>query len=858
MSADKKRVRRSTIIRLLPVVILLAGFGLTAGLVSSARTQAEVSERAIAGGNRAYVSAVASAAEGRLDGVSDRLAAAATSVAVANIDDTSIHIASTGLIDSNSLIEAICVPAAARLSCETFNGTVDQGPTPIEEPGLQIIDRGSLQGKLAYAATNPSTTNVSVILIVDPEMVLVRVQRNLPLNVSLLGLPGGPEVDPLPTTATDLGAGLSVDDVTAQLVSSRTKVFLGHNVELRTVAEPDQLVNVDRGSSTVVLIAGLGLSLSVAGLAMFAGRSIVRVIEERDVADAARDQASQRFRTSFANAPIGVVEVDPRGRIVAVNPRFASQLGYNVDELDGTELLDLIDGEDRSAARGRLQHLLDGEGVADQSERRYRDRNGGAVWVRESASVLELGESRRHVLIQAEDVSDERRSRAELHRKALFDDLTGLPNRANLTARLNRAIEAERSNDEVLAVMFVDLDKFKEVNDTHGHEAGDLLLIEVAERLRRVSRSSDTVARLGGDEFVLICEGLDSEDDAERCAHRFYEALTKPMAIGDVDVLVQASIGLVVTSGATTPEQVLRQADQAMYQAKTNGRNRVVRFETVGDDDRPSEVVSSECSEADLAEAVAEDQFVLHYQPVFDTSDTTRIVGVEALVRLEHPIRGLVMPTDFLRAAERAHLIADIDQLVIAKGLSAMREWVETDVLVADWFISFNLATINFHDLTFADRLLAQVAASSLEPRQVVLERAEAGFMNQPPAAVSVTRALREAGVRIAIDHFGTGAVSLSEVPTLEFDLLKIDRSFVRSPSIRQQSLLNAMAQMAEALDLVAMVEGIETADEFKAVRGAKIPLAQGYQLCRPMDFHAIAMQFLSPVDGFAIAPLAI
>ncbi len=850
-------MRRSTFIRLVPVFILLAGLALTAGLVSSARTNANEGERATAAGNRAYVAAVASAAESRLEGVSERLTAAADNVAVSTDLDAAAQVDATGLLDSNSMIEAICLPTSGELICETFNGSVGQGPMPIDVAGLQIIDRGPLQGKLAYAAENPATNAISSVLIIDPEMVAVRVQRNLPLSVALFGLPGGDEVEALPTTSTDVGGGLSIDDVTGRLTSTRNKVLLGENVVLRTIAQPDQLVSNERSSSTVLLVGGLGLTLSMAGLATFGGRSLFRVIEERDEADAARDQAAQRFRTSFANAPIGVVEVDGRGRIVAVNPRFASQLGYNVDELDGLELLDLIDGEDRMAARGRLLHLLNGERVADQSERRYRDRNGGAVWVRESASVLELGEERRHVLIQAEDVSDERRSRAELHRKALFDDLTGLPNRANLTARLNRALAAESVNGEVLAVMFVDLDKFKEVNDTHGHEAGDLLLIEVAERLRRVSRSSDTVARLGGDEFVVICQGLENESDAERCAERFYDALCKPMVIGNVDVPVQASIGLAITSGAATPEQVLRDADQAMYQAKTTGRNRLVRFETDGDDRLPSETVSTECTEAEIAGAIAQEQFVLHYQPVFDAADTSRIVGVEALVRLEHPDRGLVMPIDFLRAAEKAHLITQIDELVVAKGLEAMQSWAAAGEMVADWFISFNLATINFHEQTFAERLLERIAESSLEPRQVVLERAEAGFMHQPPAAVRVTRTLREAGVRIAIDHFGTGAVSLSEVPTLEFDLLKIDRSFVRSPSLRQQSLLTAMAQMADALDLVAMVEGIETDNELSAVRGAKIALAQGYHLCRPMDRQAIAMQFLSPVDGFAIAPSA-
>ncbi|MEZ5227392.1 MAG: EAL domain-containing protein [Acidimicrobiales bacterium] len=852
-------MRRSTLIRLLPVVILLAGLALTAGMVSSAcrrrRQRARHRHRESGVCRRCCVRRRKPARRC----ISDRLTAAGKNVAAATVDDVGAQIDATGLLESSSLVEAICVPVAGELSCETFNGTIDQGPMPIEEPGFQVIDRGQLKDKLAYAAVNPSTRR-GVGADHRPRHVVRSGAAQSAARSGAVRLPGGDEAEPLPITSSDVGGGLSIDEVTGDLTSTRNKVLLGEDVVLRTMATPSQLVTDDRGSTTLLLVVGLGLTVSLAALAMGGSRSLFRVIEERDEADAARDQAAQRFRTSFCQCP------DRRGRgrqqrsHRGGQPRFASQLGYNVDELDGTELLDLIDGEDRPAARGRLQHLLNGERVADQSERRYRERNGGAVWVRESASVLELGEHRRHVLIQAEDISDERRSRAELHRKALFDDLTGLPNRANLTARLNRALEAEQANGDVLAVMFVDLDKFKEVNDTHGHEAGDLLLIEVAERLRRVSRSSDTVARLGGDEFVVICEGLENEEDAERCAQRFYEALSVPMVIGNVDVPVQASIGLAITSGVTSPEQVLREADQAMYQAKTTGRNRLVKFETVAEDRLPSEPKNTECSEDELLEAIEADRFVVHYQPVFDANDRDRIVGVEALVRLEHPRRGLVMPSDFLRPAEKSGLISQIDMIVVSKGLAAMAEWTEVDDIVRDWFISFNLATINFHHRPFADELLAAIAKSSLDPHQVILERAESGFMHQPPVAVVATRALRSAGVRIAIDHFGTGAVSLSEVPSLEFDLLKIDRSFVRSPSIRQQSLLNAMAKMGSALDLAVMVEGIETDEELRAVRGAKIPLAQGYHLCRPMDDQAIAMQYLSrsPLDRFAVPPSAI
>ncbi len=726
---------------------------------------------------------------------------------------------------------------------------VSEGVVPLASSGLQIIERGSLRGRLAYGTTVPGSSRTGAVFLLDLDQIVTMVGRSLPLPVRIEGFPvhegNGTEPSETPASAVDLGNGLSRDPSSQALTVRRELDFLGTPMQLVVEAPAAELVSTHRPKTGWLLFGGLGLTFVMVGFSALAARALGQLILERDFANAAREQSQERFRTSFSNAPIGVVEIDAESRIVAVNPRFAGQLGYNTEELDGRELLDLVDGEDRPAARARLQSLLEGEQVSDQSERRYRGRNGGAVWVRESASVLDLGAGVRHILIQAEDVSDERRSRAELHRKALFDDLTGLPNRANLTARLNRAMEAERASGELLAVMFVDLDKFKEVNDTHGHEAGDQLLIEVAERLRRVSRSSDTVARLGGDEFVVICEGLDSDEDAERCASRFAEALRFRMPLGSTEVRVQASIGLVVTGGDSSPERILREADQAMYQAKTTGRDRLVRFEVEIEDRLPSIREEREVSEAELSHAIEHREFLVHYHPIVDTVHDDRVVGVEALVRWEHPGRGMLVPSEFLRAAEKYGLLSAIDEQVLDIGIGALADWIALDDRASEWFVSFNVAGASFENRSFAATLLDQIDRHGVSADRVVLERDETGFMHQPAAAVLTTRELRQAGIRLAIDHFGAGAVSLSDVPTLEFDLLKIDRSFVRDTSPRQRAVLAAIQQMAEALDLAAIVEGVENAEELSAARGARIAMVQGFHLCRPMDAAAVAMQFL-------------
>ncbi len=850
-------MRRSTLFLLFPMAIALLGLALTGFLVASDRGQVAAESADVEAGNRAYVRSVANNADDLLAGLSERLRVAADSLSVASAETVDAQIVAQDLLDANSIVQSVCVPGDSGHRCLSASGVVSDGVVPLPVSGLQIIQRGSLRGRLAYGTVQPATSRAGAMFLLDLDQIVSLIRKDLPLRIRIEGFPVADadesELSQAPGSAVDLGNGLSRDEGSGTLTLRRELDFLGTPMQLVVEATDAELVSTTEAKTGWLLFGGLGLTFAMVGFSALSVRALGQLIDERDIADAARERSQQRFRTSFSNAPIGVVEVDAESRIVAVNPRFAGQLGYNVEELDGHELLDLVDGEDRPAARTRLQSLLDGEQVSDQSERRYRGRNGGAVWVRESASVLDLGGGVRHILIQAEDVSDERRSRAELHRKALFDDLTGLPNRANLTARLNRAIEAERASGELLAVMFVDLDKFKEVNDTHGHEAGDQLLVEVAERLRRVSRSSDTVARLGGDEFVVICEGLESDEDAERCASRFAEALRFPMQLGATEVRVQASIGLVVTSGDSSPERILREADQAMYQAKTTGRDRLVRFEVEIEDRLPSIKEERDVSEAELAEALERREFLVHYHPIFDTVDHDRVVGVEALVRWEHPGRGILVPSEFLAAAEKYGLVQAIDEQVLGIGIEALAAWIAVDEAAAEWFVSFNVAGASFEDRSFAASLLEQIDRHGVSAGQIVLERDENGFMRQPAAAVLTTRDLRKAGIRLAIDHFGAGAVSLSEVPTLEFDLLKIDRSFVRDTSLRQRAVLAAMQQMAEALDLVAIVEGVENAEELSAARGAKIAMVQGFHLCRPMDHDAVAMQFLrapSTLDG--------
>ena len=371
---------------------------------------------------------------------------------------------------------------------------------PAVERGLTAIDDSRWENDLAYGHDSDGDGLADIAFVLDHDFVVRELVafEDEEITVRLRGLPG--QDDPVVDTRdwADAGGGLWVDPDRGTGVVVSNTTYLGHPVLVEVVADSSILWVPSSIVPLVAVVVGALLSMLASASAIFGLKRLGRMAAERDLAVVGRKTAVDRFRSSFDHAPIGVVEVDEDGLLQAVNPRFASQIGYLSDELVGLPLLDLLDGEDRPAAAKELYWVLSGGAESGQGERRYRTRNGSAVWVRESISALSTEAGRRHVLVQAEDISDERRTRAELHRKALFDTLTGLPNRANWIAKLNRAIETERGPGELVAVLFVDLDKFKSVNDTHGHEAGDQLLIEVANRLRRASRSSDTVARLGG------------------------------------------------------------------------------------------------------------------------------------------------------------------------------------------------------------------------------------------------------------------------------------------------------------------------------------------------------------------------
>jgi diguanylate cyclase (GGDEF)-like protein len=444
---------------------------------------------------------------------------------------------------------------------------------------------------------------------------------------------------------------------------------------------------------------------------------------------------------------------------------------------------------------------------------------------------LVKGHADSHTLDRAIRYAQERkRLEAALAHQALHDPLTGLANRTLFRDRVEHALERVRRHRTQAAVLFLDLDHFKAVNDSLGHSAGDELLVTVARRLRAVLREEDTLARLGGDEFTVLSEDLADPEEAQLLAERIAESLRAPIVVADRSVHVAASTGIVLARPCDDPETLLRDADIALYAAKEQGRGRIAWF----DDELHAAVVRRVTLEGELRTAVAGGELMLAYQPVIDV-DSSQVVLVEALVRWHHPSRGVLSPADFLGVAELSGLVVDLDRLVLARAVEDVRRWhAATGRSVP---VSVNLSGRTIADPRFPDFVLATLEAAGVPSSDLVLELVETAFVDAGVA--SRLADLRAAGVRIALDDFGAGESSLQQFLTLSVDALKLDGGLLAAGAEtgdRARTLLGLLARIGDELGVHVIAEGIETPDHLAVVRDLGVRLGQGYLWSVPAE----------------------
>jgi diguanylate cyclase (GGDEF)-like protein/PAS domain S-box-containing protein len=536
-----------------------------------------------------------------------------------------------------------------------------------------------------------------------------------------------------------------------------------------------------------------------------------------------------RMRMLLQHGEDFIAILSPDGAATLMSHRIEAILGLGPTSITRTgELFDFVHPEDRPLMVSATERASVEPGKPVTVTARYRDASGGwrhiAHIFTDLIDVAEVG----GLVVNARDVSESIRLNDELRHQALHDALTGLANRGLFNDRVDHALAA-RGRLGGVAVMFIDLDDFKTVNDSLGHEHGDGVLVEIATRLRLGLRQGETVARFGGDEFAVLVEDLTGIDRAEELARRLVDELSQPIWLGEHEVVVGASIGIAFSPERDdSAELLMRNADSAMYSAKREGKGRVVVFRA----EMHARAADELRIRAELRRALQAEEFRVAFQPIvsLDTGDT---LGFEALLRWQHPERGLLSPADFLGVAERSGLIAEIGRWVM---IEACRTTVDLQrQLGLNVYVSVNLSVRQLNEESVAAVVAEALSQSGLSPRYLTLEITESLLMKDARLARTRLEALKRLGVQIAIDDFGTGYSSLSYLRDFSFDTLKIDRSFVEGiASGEGRALLQAIVQLAAALGVRSVAEGVETNDQADALRALGCRFAQGYLFSRP------------------------
>jgi diguanylate cyclase (GGDEF)-like protein/PAS domain S-box-containing protein len=547
----------------------------------------------------------------------------------------------------------------------------------------------------------------------------------------------------------------------------------------------------------------------------------------------AHRESEARTRAIVDHAADAILTIDLDGAIESANPAAGQMFGWPADVLIGTDLRSLL-VEPADMSLGGSVGLRTALRIGRDLDGRRRD---GTVFPLElTVTDVELGD-RTISTITARDVTERRAIERRLTHQGTHDPLTGLPNRLLFLDRLGHALSASKRTDKPLAVLFCDLDRFKVVNDSLGHTAGDALLFAVASRFRAVLRASDTVARFGGDEFVVLVEELTGPDDATQVAEKLARSLDVPVRLGSQEIVVSASIGIAVSGDESeSGETLLRDADAAMYRAKASGRARAAVFDTAL---REQALVRLD-TESALRRGMGLREFIVHYQPEIDVG-SGRVVGVEALLRWEHPDHGITAPANFLPVAEETGLIVGIGEEVFAQACRQAADWHERygEAAPTMW------VNVSARQLA-SPRLLEVVAAAAARwlphPSALGLEITETDVVPDDERTADTVARLKDLGVRLAIDDFGTGFASLSYLWRFPADVVKLDMTYVRRITEEREAyvMVQAMVQLARSLGKQTVAEGVETNEQLAILRRMGCDSVQGYLFAKPGPAAAI------------------
>jgi diguanylate cyclase (GGDEF)-like protein/PAS domain S-box-containing protein len=551
------------------------------------------------------------------------------------------------------------------------------------------------------------------------------------------------------------------------------------------------------------------------------------------VASGAANRAAAHFRGLVQNASDVVALTDADSRVRYLTPSAVKVLGQEPEALAGAPFTELLHPDEATAGLAMLAEVAATPGATRQAEWRLRRADGSyceaEVLISNMLAVPDVG----GLVFTVRDIGERKALERQLTFQALHDPLTGLANRTLFADRVEHAVTRSGRRLGAVAVLFLDLDDFKRINDSHGHGVGDRLLVAVAARIAGVMRIGDTVARLGGDEFAVLLEDLGDPDEAQLVAQRVQEALAAPFDLEGKQAFVSASIGVALGRGTELDQTELqRNADTAMYVAKVKGKRRSEMFDPRMQRDVRDRLVL----EVELRRAIDRHEFAVYYQPVWAT-ETRRVVGVEALVRWRHPGRGILAPDEFLTVAQETGLIVPIGSFVLREACRQAVAWDRAGGPTAGLTIAVNLSPRQLHEADLVETVAAALSDAGLPAERLNLEITEAVLVDDSPATVELLRRLKALGLRISIDDFGTGYSSLSYLRRLPIDTLKIAKPFVDvvTNGTKDEALAQAVVALARSLQLEVIAEGIEAEAQLDLLVGMGCELGQGYLVSRPV-----------------------
>ncbi len=704
----------------------------------------------------------------------------------------------------------------------------------------QFLAGGSFVGLgvIGMHFTAMTGMQLAAVPVYDLKIVALASLSTFILGFSALGLAFLPIADKIPENIRKLGsavlAGLSIDSLHYTAIAA-VKFYPSTKLLKKQPPGNDDYV--------------LALSISIAALIILALASLASSFGQRLSAEIAKAEALQESEELYQNlydfAPDAYLTIASDGRIISINQYGAEALGYSKQELMYQDFSTFVYESDRDFFQQLFASIFQEKLAIVEAEFRKVRKDGSIIWERQRSQLIfdRDGEPVELRMI-CRDITERKQVEEQLRQNAFYDALTGLPNRVLFTDRLEQAIgHNQRHKEHLFAVLFLDLDRFKVVNDSLGHLTGDRLLVEIAARLKLCLRQSDTVARLGGDEFTILLPDIDDSNDAVRVAERIQEEVKLPFTLDANEVFTSVSIGITLsTTGYNRAEDVLRDADIAMYRAKSQGTGRYEIFNA----DMHAQVVTLLQLETDLRLAIERQEFRLQYQPIV-LLESGKIAGFEALIRWQHPQKGLLLPDKFLPTAIETGLLISLCRWVIRSACQEARQWRSQfpDLLLT---ISINLSSQRFNQSSLSAEVAGVLQDTGLEASILKLEITESLIMASAETVTAILYELKDLGIHLSIDDFGTGYSSLARLHHFPIDELKIDRSFIDSMSNdpRNSEIVEAIIALAQKLNLDVTAEGVETPEQLAKLRELKCKYGQGFLFSRPLDSEAVRELVLS------------